>query len=335
MIQSSAAADTAPPLMSQPRKSCWVIFDAGKVGTGNQCIGLAEALGLDYKVIEIRTRFPWKYLVPQMWFNSLRGIVDLKDEFLKEPWPDVIIAAGRASGPPVSEIRKLSGGKTKTIILQSPQMSSRHFDLVIAPKHDLYKGGNVLETKGAMHRVTRERLTSEADRFRSDVAHLPRPLVAVLVGGTNRRYDLSPEIVQDLKAKLKHWVDAYGVGIAILPSRRTEIENRDALAEAFKDLPAVVWDSKSPNPYFGYLGLADFIVVTSDSVSMASEACFTGKPVYIYHLPGGSAISKRFHDLFEQEGYTRTMGEKLETWTYEPLDQFSWVLSEIKSRLGL
>ena len=40
------------------------------------------------------------------------------------------------------------------------------------------------------------------------------------------------------------------------------------------------------NPYFGLLALGRIIVVTSDSISMISEACFTGKPVYVYELPG-------------------------------------------------
>ncbi len=317
------------------KPSCWVIYDAGKVGTGNQCIGLAEALGLKPIVHEISARFPWKYLIPQMWFNSIKGIVNQDGDFLKAPWPDVVIAAGRASAAPVAEIRRLSGGKTKTIQLQSPMMSPRHFDLVIAPIHDRYDGPNVIQTEGALHRVTKERLQSKAEKVKGTLAHLPRPLVTVLIGGTNKRYSLTPKVVQDLKKKLQHWVEAYGVGIAILPSRRTELENRDELVEAFKNLPAVVWDSKSHNPYFGYLGLADFIVVTSDSVSMTSEACFTGKPVYTYHLPGGAAISRRFHGLFEKAGYTRPMGDKLESWSYPALDEFPRVLAEIKKRLSL
>jgi mitochondrial fission protein ELM1 len=331
--QKIVESGEVPVAASQP--TCWVIFDAGKVGTGNQCIGLAEALGLTPVVYEISARFPWKYLIPSMWFNSAKGIIDQEGKFLTAPWPDVIIAAGRASAAPVVEFRRLSQGKTKTIQLQSPTMSPKHFDLVIAPVHDRYYGPNVLHTKGALHRVTKERLQSEAERVKDTLAHLPRPLVTVLVGGTNRRYSLTPEVVQDLKQKLKHWVDTYGVGIAILPSRRTEIVNREELVEAFKDMPAVIWDCKSENPYFGYLGLADYIVVTSDSVSMTSEACFTGKPVYTYHLPGGAAVSRRFHSLFEKEGFTRPMGEKLETWTYPVLDEFPRILAEIKSRLKI
>src|SRR3546814_5644221 len=42
------------------------------------------------------------------------------------------------------------------------------------------------------------------------------------------------------------------------------------------------------NPYFAYLGLADAILVTADSVNMVCEAASTGKPVYVIDLDGSS-----------------------------------------------
>ena len=38
------------------------------------------------------------------------------------------------------------------------------------------------------------------------------------------------------------------------------------------------------NPYFGYLALADRIVITGESVSMLAEANVTGKPLLIYDI---------------------------------------------------
>jgi mitochondrial fission protein ELM1 len=43
--------------------------------------------------------------------------------------------------------------------------------------------------------------------------------------------------------------------------------------------------SHSANPYQAALVLADRIVVTSDSMSMVSEAIISGKPVSIFRLP--------------------------------------------------
>ena len=34
------------------------------------------------------------------------------------------------------------------------------------------------------------------------------------------------------------------------------------------------------NPFYGFLGLADIVIATGDSISMCSEVRATGKPVY-------------------------------------------------------
>ena len=307
-----------------------MVYDAGKVGTGNQCLGLAESLGLTTEVKEITTRFPWRYLIPSLWPSPLKGIVDTSGQFLTPPWPDLIIAAGRASVAPTAAIRRMTGGKTRVIQLQDPTINPKHFDLVVAPKHDRIQGPNVIVTKGALHRLTQAKLKQAADHFAPQLAHLPRPLMTVLIGGTTRRYSLTPSVIQQMAQQLKKIAQDHGAGIVITPSRRTEPENRAALTEALKDVPAVIWDGEGENPYMGYVGLADYLMVTSDSVSMASEACFTGKPVYIYHLPGGSGISTRFHSYFEQQGYTRPFQGTLEHWTYEPLDEFDEVVRAAK-----
>jgi mitochondrial fission protein ELM1 len=45
--------------------SCWVVTD-GKIGMENQCLGLAESLGLTPVVKRIKLRSPWKQLTPYL-----------------------------------------------------------------------------------------------------------------------------------------------------------------------------------------------------------------------------------------------------------------------------
>src|SRR5262249_1170230 len=47
------------------------------------------------------------------------------------------------------------------------------------------------------------------------------------------------------------------------------------------------WAARGDNPYLAFLGLADAIIVTGDSISMLAEACATGKPVHIFDLGEG------------------------------------------------
>ena len=62
------------------------------------------------------------------------------------------------------------------------------------------------------------------------------------------------------------------------------------------------------NPYFAVLQSADFIVATGDSISMCSEICCLGKPVYIFNPPEiCSSKHLKFHqDLFDQ-GFARKL----------------------------
>ena len=126
-------------------------------------------------------------------------------------------------------------------------------------------------------------------------------MTAVLVGGPNRVYRMTPEIVADFAAKLAAYGAATGGTLLVTPSRRTGARNIVALQRGLEKSAAVIWNGTGDNPYFGYLSHADQIVATCDSVNMVSEACATGKPVYVFDLPGGSAKFKRFHETLRSE----------------------------------
>jgi hypothetical protein len=107
------------------------------------------------------------------------------------------------------------------------------------------------------------------------------------------------------------------------------------LGRRLAGLPATVWDGAGENPYFGLLGLADALVVTCDSVSMASEACATGKPVYIAELPGGNRKFREFHASLRAQGMTRPLVGELESWTYVPPNDTARVAKAVLGRMGV
>lgn len=268
-----------------------------------------------------------------MWLSPLRGAMDQSKNFLSPPWPDVIIASGRSTVAPTQAIRRLTKGATKVVQLQNPTIPPENFDLVIAPAHDCIQGPNVLVTQGALHLVNRTKLQHAAEHFKHQVQHLKAPFLTILLGGNSRRYRLDPEVSRKMAAQLRDVAQKQSVSLLVIPSRRTGAENIAVFQQELQNCPAVVWNEAGENPYMGFLALADYIMVTSDSVSMTSEACYTGKPVYTYHLPGGAAISDRFHSLFVYKGYTRPFKGRLEAWEYPPLDEFSKVVEAVKQRL--
>jgi mitochondrial fission protein ELM1 len=310
----------------------WIVTP-GEAGFESQGRGLAEALGLEAVFKRVRADWPWQRLPGRFWLNPLARLAEGSDR-LDPPWPDAVISCGKVAAPLAAAMRSASGGRIKAAHIQNPLMSLDRFDVVVAPRHDGMRGENVLSTVGAIHPVTPEKLSQAALRWAPAFAGLPRPLVGVLIGGSNGRFILDPPTMSEFAAQLAALAHRHGAGLAVTPSRRTGAENKAALVQALAGLPAFVWDEQVDNPYLGILALADVIVVTEDSVSMTSEALATGKPVYVVRLPGDSARLRRFQNDLIAEGYTRPFTGTLERWTYSPPEDTARAALMCRRRFG-
>ena len=84
--------------------------------------------------------------------------------------------------------------------------------------------------------------------------------------------------------------------------------------------------------YLSALSLAKYIVVTCDSSSMISEAALTGKPVYVAMIETKRSDKRfsEFRKLFENMNILRKLDDKLETWSYEKLDEANRIAKLIK-----
>ncbi len=255
---------------------------------------------------------------------------------LAPPWPDLVISCGGKGAALSAAIKTASGGTAHAVHILKPRIDARHLDAVIVPRHDGVTGPNVIVTRTALTPVTAATISSGAKRWRDVLGALPRPLIAVLVGGSNDRFQLTPEGARKLGEALRDVAKRHGAGLAITTSRRTGSANETALRAAVSGPGTYFWDGTGDNPFFGLLALADAIVVTEDSVSMTSEACATGKPVYIAGLEGESRRIRRFHEMLQQDGITRpfTGTLELEPWSYVPPDDTGRAAAELRSRFG-
>lgn len=324
------ADDPRPTL--RPNLTVWVLTE-GHVGMENQARGLAEALGADPVIKRLYPRQPWRILPPRLWPSPLSA-PGPKGDTLAPPWPDVLITCGKRATAPSVAIRRASGGHTFTVHIQDPPMPASAFDLVVVPAHDRLRGPNVLVTQAAVHRVTRARLDEAAAALAPRVEAIPHPRVAVLIGGSNRKHKVSAAAFEQLGEQLAGLARNVGAGLLVTPSRRTGAANEAILHRHLHGLPAQIWDGGGENPYFGYLGLADHVVVSRDSVSMVSEACATGKPVYTVRLGTNSKRLDAFHETLERAGIARPFEGVLESWTYPPPNDTAKAAAEILARLG-
>jgi len=298
----------------------------------NQCVGLAEALGLTPVIKRVRLRWLWRQLTPYVRFGG-RAQFTADSDALAPPWPDVLIATGRHSVAASLLVKRLSRGRTKTVQLQNPRIDPAHFDLVVVPRHDRLKGKNVMFTRGALHRVTRKLLQEGAEHLAFQFLKFKRPYIGVLIGGSNAAYRMGPDEAAKLARQLADCARSKGGSVLVTASRRTSAECLRILDAELNHVPHYIWDGKGENPYFGMLGLADFLVVTCDSVNMVSEAASTGKPVYVVDLPGGSEKFSRFHDALRADGVTRVFEGQLAAYAHPPLDDVARVAERVKAML--
>ncbi len=239
----------------------------------SQALGLARAVAANVIEKTMPPRWPW---LPAS---------ETRDRF-EPPWPDVLITCGRRSTALSGALRKASGRRIFTIHIQDPRTDPAAFDLVVAMEHDrIAIAPNVIKVATALHDLTPANLAAAATLWGDCFEVLGRPLVGVAIGGTVRGAAFTLDHARRLIGALDRLRREAGASLAITPSRRTPGAIRELLGEAFGDDPRVfLWDLTGDNPYRGILALADRLVVTSDSVSMISEALASGHPVEVFDL---------------------------------------------------
>ncbi len=307
----------------------WVLTN-GMAGFETQTLGVAEAMGLSPEVKHVSPQAPWRWFAP--WGPAAI------DPHIAPPWPDLLIASGRQTIPYSRMIRRRSRGQTFVAILQDPRIAPAQFDFIWAPKHDRLSGSNVFSTLLSPHRVTPERLTRHADRVLMQIKQLPHPRIAVLLGGTNSIYRFDTRTATIVGRLLAEFIDRSHAGLMITPSRRTGAQQVQIIRDCLGTRPVVMWDGTGDNPYFGYLGNADAVIVTCDSVNMIGEAAATGKPVHVIEFDGGSARSRRFLNGVYAEDLARPFVGRLENWPCAPVNATPEIASAIaramSARLG-
>ncbi len=276
----------------------WVLTD-DKPGNRTQSMGVAAKLPWDFEEKRISlNRFAG---VPNRMLGKTRISVTLSDsDTLVPPWPDIAIAAGRRLVPLLRHLKKKNPA-CFTVYLMRPEVPLKEFDLVAIPEHDNpAERTNLIATIGAPHSVTAQKLEAAAGEWRERLAHLPSPRIALLVGGNSASAKYGLEDFHQMGALASDMANEAGGSLLVTTSRRTGKVGTDYLRLALAaDHELFLWEKDVPNPYHAFLGLADAVIVTGDSMSMCAEACGTGKPVFIF-VPRQGRLAPKLKALHER-----------------------------------
>jgi mitochondrial fission protein ELM1 len=311
----------------------WVVDDE-RAGTSAQAVGIAERLGLPFR----RLPLAWNWLahlaaLPR--HGSLLGVAH-GASWTGDQGPAIAISSGSRSVGVALWLQRRFG--CRIIHCMRPQLRDELFDLLVIPQHDHPPPRpNVLAVLGAPHRVSPLALAEARAVWGDRLAHMPRPRVALLVGGPARGSDLQPALAHMLGRRVALLAAERGGSVLATTSRRTGAEATEALAAGLSRAMHLLyrWGEPGDNPYLGFLALADAIVVTADSVSMVSEAAATNAPVFVALPELASRRHRRLHLSLFRAGQARPLGDDLGPWPRRPLDEAGRVAIEIRRRFEL
>ena len=132
-----------------------------------------------------------------------------------------------------------------------------------------------------------------------------------------------------------HFV-AKGYETIIVPSMRTPKIIIELAKKEMSKFGYVV-DTIDKQAYLSAYALAEYVVVTCDSISMISEAAASGKPIYVAHMKPKKDIYrfKRFFQLFEDMGIIKNHITSLpdKSWTYKKHNEAVKIANQLKSKI--
>ncbi|HEB77323.1 MAG TPA: nucleoside-diphosphate sugar epimerase [Methylothermaceae bacterium] len=283
----------------------WLLI-GDKLGDNAQVEVVARAL--DWPVEPRRLAFREPYVLGKPRFVPDLFHVDLqRSDPIEPPWPDLILTIGRRPAMVALWIKAQSGGRSKIVLFGRPKRFSAEFDLIVAPpQYHIPAADNLLQLDLPLIYPDAGAVEHAARNWQPRLDRMPRPLVAVMVGGTTKPYRLDADAIEGLIDQVQQATGGRG-SLYFSTSRRTRPEAVSALERL---LPANARlyrfgiDPPEDNPYRALLALADGFVVTGDSVSMLVEVVRMGKPLAVYPLPlGGSWLSRAGHRLTRLLGY--------------------------------
>lgn len=268
----------------------------GHAGHTNQSLGLVEAISRHRPVnaeqlnVESKIRgwlrslmisyFRYGWYVPE----AVIGFIYSSFQYPQKK-PDVIISSG---GKGIFFARYLTKKyKAKLVYCGSPgRYPIDWFDVILSPIA-IPKHPQVILTETLITRMTPQTVAKEAANcsLRGSKG-ITSKVGTVLIGGESRSHIFRDDDWLELAKSLNELFLRDGWQWLISTSPRTGVRAESILRNELKaeSLVDTVWWSERPRKVVSqYLGLADVIIVTEDSLTMVSEAVCSGKPVVTIH----------------------------------------------------
>ena len=305
-----------------------LLLTEGMHGMISQVEGLAKALDLDFTHHKVELNNFWKFIPPK-----LTPISNKVYKHFDATNYDIIISCGRKSVVPSIYLKKNSQKKIINIHIQDPKVNLKYFDIIVTPEHDGVTGDNVISSKGTIHYLTEQEISSSKDYLVGRLDN-KKNYLGLIIGGPNKYYNYSNQIIERVLLKVKKISELNKLQVIAIPSIRTPKNIIKMTSEILGENHLAI-NEVDKRAYLSTLAISKYLVVTCDSTSMISEAAITGKPVYVEELPAkkNDYRFKKFRDLFTKLNIIKKLDKNLEDWTYKKLDESNRIAKEIKEKI--
>lgn len=310
-----------------------------KIGHINQCVALTDALRRKPDRIAQIAGFNLRHNRLVKLIRRVPGVAQSLRLVIGAPRGGrlVLVISGRSSELAAALLRRRMGDRLYVVSVGVPIRHLAAIDLAVVNEAELPKWRQRRQVAGA---ATDEIVIigALARRFLMAPAHGgERPLTAVLIGGENKDFLLSGVHFRAQMDRIRAIAGAGQSEIEVVLSRRTSAATEALIRDAFAGAPVIIHGRESSESYRALLGKADRFVVTPDSVTMLSEVCLAGKPVYALKLevlPGSDGGGPRLVEAMVARGAVRMFEGEIADYTPpERLDEAARIAPLIEARI--
>jgi len=320
-------------LKKSTKIDAWVISDGTK-GMENQSLALAKLLNINFELVKYNPpyflkKFP---LIRKLFISSV------KDHLLKNKSPpSFIITTGKRMAGVSIALKFILKDRVKNIHIQNPKLPFEYFDLLLIPEHDNITAKNVIQTKGALTFFNFNELNKFQEREINLIKRSKKNLVLLMIGGNSKRHKPKNFDYYHLSMKVLEATKNLNCKLLVLLSRRTPLKAAKILNYSFikHDENFQIVTSTEQNPYPEILQIADYIIVTSDSVNMVSETATLPIPLFVSKLSKETGKISNFLKNLEDLGILKKFEGQLFHYYKNTLKTNQETILKVNKLLGL
>ncbi len=313
--QSKAIASQIKEIQSERYPEIFPLIKTNNMFSGK------DAVEIKIKEVKYRSSFGRFLLTFCSLFASLRCVGCLKcmqfcltnrsyKELIESP-TNIIISSGSSSHSLNIFLKKENCAKNITI-MSPPKFLINSFDLIITPKHDNLVRENILSILGAPNLITPQSVERSAKGMKEKLGIKRNLVIGIFIGSgpyllINKMLEKIINVSRRLEAE-----------ILLTTSRRTSLQVEKMIKQKLANFPLcrllIIANEENIEDAVGkILGLSKLVIVTSDSISMISEAASSGRPVIILDIDEKKKKKKEFlKKLIEEKNIDLISVDRLE-----------------------